>query len=145
MENSKRKPYVRPVKANWWANKGFYTAYMLREGTVIPVLFFVFEILALFLMTACAKDVIDVQAKLNAWRNFMTNPIIIIANIVVLIAVLYHAITWFALMPKAQRLFLGDKLVDGKYFVWALYAVLFFVTVGGIIVFFTNFLWTILK
>ena len=38
MENevkSYRKPYVRPVKANWWTDRSFYIAYMLREGTAV--------------------------------------------------------------------------------------------------------------
>ena len=41
LEKSTRQPYVRPVDSTWWTKKGFYTAYMLREGTCLLVLAFV--------------------------------------------------------------------------------------------------------
>jgi len=35
--NSKRKPYVREMKKDWWLKNAFYTGYMIREGTSIFV------------------------------------------------------------------------------------------------------------
>lgn len=34
---SKRKPYVREMKKDWWLKNAFYTGYMIREGTSIFV------------------------------------------------------------------------------------------------------------
>ncbi|MGL5770294.1 MAG: fumarate reductase subunit FrdC, partial [Plesiomonas shigelloides] len=37
---SKRKPYVREMKANWWQKLGFYKFYMIREGSAVPTVWF---------------------------------------------------------------------------------------------------------
>ncbi|MCR4555079.1 MAG: fumarate reductase subunit C [Succinivibrionaceae bacterium] len=148
LNKSTRKPYVRPVKANWWTNKGFYIAYMLREGTCIPIFLFVLELLWAYACIACgaaSKDPMAGLQRIMFAKSIIQNPLVICFNILVLVAVVYHAITWFNLMPKAQRLFIGNKLVDGKYFVIALYAVTILVTIFGAICFFSDFLWLFLK
>ena len=130
-EQSKRKPYNRPVTKDWWLKKSFYTKYMLREGTSIFALIFAIEMLFMYMGTAINCE----------WMAllFASWPFIII-NAAALAAVIYHAVTWFALMPKAQRLFLGDKLVDGKWFVIALYATLSVVTAVGAVLYLTPLL-----
>ncbi|MGN1393738.1 MAG: fumarate reductase subunit C [Succinivibrionaceae bacterium] len=95
---SYRKPYVRPVKANWWTEKKFYVAYMLREATSVLGLF-----VALELMFIIAAPVLGINP-----RAFIANPVIILLNIVSLVAVLYHAYTWYNLMPKAVRVFMSN-------------------------------------
>lgn len=145
LDKSTRKPYIRPVKANWWTNKGFYIAYMLREGTSVLVLLFILELLYLFALMAGINDIPGAFEAGKKAQEFVQCPLVIILNILVLIATIYHAVTWFALMPKAQRLFIGNKLVDGKYTVYALYAITILVTIFGGICFFTDFLWIFLK
>ena len=147
LDKSTRKPYVRPVKYNWWTNKGFYIAYMLREGTCIPVLLFVLELLWLYgciAVGAASGDLGGIQKLLFA-QKVIQHPVTILFNILVLVATLYHAFTWFNLMPKAQRVIIKNKPLDGKYFVIAFYALTILVTIFGAVCFFTDFLWIFLK
>lgn len=104
MENevkSYRKPYVRPVKANWWTDRSFYIAYMLREGTAVWAVLVALELLVLSFPGT------NVDAVLS-------NPLMIIINLISLVAVLFHALTWFNLMPKAVRMFATKKPTDVK-------------------------------
>lgn len=104
MENevkSYRKPYVRPVKANWWTDRSFYIAYMLREGTAVRAVLVALELLVLSFPGT------NVDAVLS-------NPLMIIINLISLAAVLFHALTWFNLMPKAVRMFATRKPTDVK-------------------------------
>ena len=41
---SKRKKYVREVKATWWKKLDFYKFYVLRESTSVPTIWFCLEL-----------------------------------------------------------------------------------------------------
>ena len=113
---SYRKPYVRPVKANWWTDRSFYIMYMLREGTSIFGLIVALELLYLI----CAP-IFSLPTK------FIANPVMAIINIVALVSVMYHTFTWFNLMPLVLRIFKSNqptetKLIPAKLFVIGLWA-----------------------
>lgn len=113
---SYRKPYVRPVKANWWTDRSFYIMYMLREGTSVFGLIVALELLYLI----CAP-IFSLPTK------FIANPVMAIINIVALVSVMYHTFTWFNLMPLVLRIFKSNqptetKLVPAKLFVIGLWA-----------------------
>ena len=111
MENNKksfRKPYVRPVKANWWTDRAFYIAYMLREGTA-----FLGAWVALEFLIIIFAPIFGLHPKV-ATAAILSNPIVILLNIISLVAVLYHAITWFNLMPKAVRMFTNGNPTNTK-------------------------------
>lgn len=143
-QKSNRKPYVRPVEANWWQKKKFYTAYMLREGTSVLVLLFALEMLFCYfrLSTVSNKDLHSICGVVSYLSGFLGNPIMIIFNLLVLVAVLYHAFTWFPLMPKALRVIVHDKksglykLLDGKLLVVALFSLMALATLVGLFFFF---------
>jgi len=113
---SYRKPYVCPVKANWWTDRSFYIMYMLREGTSIFGLIVALELLYLI----CAP-IFSLPTK------FIANPVMAIINIVALVSVMYHTFTWFNLMPLVLRIFKSNqptetKLIPAKLFVIGLWA-----------------------
>ncbi|PSU38798.1 fumarate reductase subunit C, partial [Photobacterium frigidiphilum] len=37
---SNRKPYVREMTRTWWKDDPFYRFYMVREATILPLIFF---------------------------------------------------------------------------------------------------------
>lgn len=41
---SKRKKYVREMKASWWKKLDFYKFYVLRESTAVPTIWFCLEL-----------------------------------------------------------------------------------------------------
>ena len=106
---SYRKPYVQPVKANWWTDRAFYIAYMLREGTAVVALWVALELFYLALLA-----VLTPQEAIEYAAAFIKSPIVIILNIIALVSVLYHALTWYNLMPKAVRMFLTNNPTDTK-------------------------------
>lgn len=131
---SYRKPYKAPLKkATWWVGHPFFTKYMFRELTAVFALAAVLEIaLGVFLFAMCNLDATAATQETAApylwWvQNFLGNPIIILLNIVILASQLFHAVTWFGLMPKAVRLFMNKnstELVPGYIIKAGLFAAL---------------------
>ena len=128
-----RKPYNPPIEATWWTKNRFYFRYILREGTSVCALFVALELLLgifLFLMSDLDAEVATSQsaAPYLWWVNsFLGNPIVLLLNLASLGAALFHAVTWFALMPKAVRVFMNKHTTElvPEYFVsGALYAML---------------------
>ena len=112
-----RKPYNPPVDRMWWTRNPFFFRYMLREGTAVCALFVALElILGIFLFLMCNLDAAataETTAPYLWWvQSFIGNPIVIIINVACLAAVLFHAVTWFALMPKAVRVFMNKNTTD---------------------------------
>ena len=128
-----RKPYNPPIEATWWTKNPFYFRYILREGTSVCALFVALELMLgvfLFLMSDLDTEVTTSQsAAPYLWwvQSFLGNPIILLLNLASLGAALFHAVTWFALMPKAVRVFMNKHTTElvPEYFVsGALYAML---------------------
>lgn len=113
-----RKPYNPPVETTWWLKNPFYTKYIVREGTSLCALFVAFELmLGIFLFAMCDLNVEVATAESAApymwWVNsFIGNPIVMLLNLVCLGAALFHAVTWFKLMPKAVRVFMNKNTTD---------------------------------
>ena len=72
---TKRKAYVREVKANWWTKLGFYKFYMVREATAIPTVWFC--LVLLYGVIALGNGTFDTN-----FVDFLKNPIVIILNLV---------------------------------------------------------------
>ena len=113
---SNRKPYVRKMKATWWQKQSFYRLYMLREATVLPLILF-----TLFLTFGLGSLVKGPEAW-QAWLDFMANPVVIAINIVALAGSLYHAYTFFGMMPQVMPIRLKGKPVDSKIIVLSQWA-----------------------
>lgn len=115
---SYRKPYNPKVEFKWWLKNPFYTRYILREGTSVMALFVALELLlGVFTFAMCDLSVAEPTAESAApylwWVNsFVGNPIVMLLNLVALVAALFHAVTWFNLMPKAVRVFMNKNTTD---------------------------------
>lgn len=118
---SNRKPYVREMTSTWWMKSTFYKLYMLREATVLPLICF-----TLFLTFGLASLVMGADAW-NNWLAFMANPIVLAINIVALAGSLFHAHTFFNMMPQVMPIKIGGKELDKKLIVsgqWGAVAVI---------------------
>ncbi|MBQ9394457.1 MAG: fumarate reductase subunit C [Proteobacteria bacterium] len=119
---SHRKPYIREVKRSWWLSNPTYKRYMLREGTAFFSLLIAIELLAF-----CLIPVIYPENGAEYIAGLIQNPAIIILNIIGLLSTLYHAVTWFNVMPKAVRLFRSrdpkeTRLVPARFFIVLLWS-----------------------
>jgi fumarate reductase subunit C len=77
--DSKRKPYVREMKKDWWLKNAFYTGYMIREGTSIFV-----SIYAVVLMWGLMR-LVQGQEAFNGWLESLQSPIAILFHVVALV------------------------------------------------------------
>lgn len=110
---SNRKPYVRTMNRTWWSKLKFYRFYMLREATVLPLILF-----TLFLTYGLGCLVKGPQAWLG-WQEFMQNPLVIAINIVALAGSLFHAMTFFSMMPQVMPIRIKGKLLSTKAIIGA--------------------------
>jgi fumarate reductase subunit C len=106
----------RPVSVWWWLGKRSYALFVLREISSVFVALFA----GLTLLQVRA-----VSAGPEAYASFLEwlrAPGVLVLNVVVLGFVLFHAITWFRLAPKAMTARLGGRKVPDAAVVAANYA-----------------------
>jgi fumarate reductase subunit C len=90
---AKARGYVRPMGA-WWNRNPFYGWYMLREVSSVFVTAYAVVLLVGLWRLAQGPEAFE------AWRASLATPWSIVFHLVALVLVLYHAWTWFKVMPK---------------------------------------------
>ncbi len=120
---SNRKPYVREMKRTWWTEHSFYRFYMIREATVLPLVFFT------LCLTFGLGSLVRGEASWNTWLHFMSNPIVVFINILALLGSLYHAYTYFKMMPQVVPMQVKGKPIDKKLIILAQWIVVAIITV----------------
>jgi fumarate reductase subunit C len=113
---SNRKPYVREIKRTWWNAHPFYRFYMIREATVLPLIFFT---LCLIVGLGC---LVKGPEAWNSWLGFMKNPVVGVINTLALFASLFHAHTFFGMMPQVVPVRVKGKLLSKRVVVLAQWA-----------------------
>jgi fumarate reductase subunit C len=113
-----RRPYVRSMEL-WWLKHPKYRVYMLRELTAAAVAVFALEVLV---------GILALNGGLSAWSSwlaFLSNPVGLLLNLVVMALLVFHAWSWFDIMPKTiPPIVVGGRRVPDA-----------FVTRGGQILF----------
>ncbi|GAM55389.1 fumarate reductase subunit C [Vibrio ishigakensis] len=125
---SNRKPYVREMKRTWWKDHSFYRTYMLREATVLPLILF-----TLFLTIGLGSLVKGPEAWAT-WLEFMKNPIVMLINVLALAGSLFHAHTFFSMMPQVMPIRIKGKTLDKKAVVLAQWAAVAFISLVVLII-----------
>ena len=87
----------------WWLGRPAYVSFITRELSSIFIAWFV--VYLLLLVRAVARGDADYQQFL-AWSR---HPAVLALNVVTLFFVVFHAVTWFNLAPKAMVVHLGGK------------------------------------
>lgn len=103
------QPRVLPpsVSTFWWIGKGSYFAFIVRELSCLFVGWFV--VYLLLLVSAVSQGDATYQ-QLLAWS---ATPLILFVNIVSLLSVAFHAVTFFAAAPRAMIVKVGPNTVPG--------------------------------
>jgi fumarate reductase subunit C len=99
------KTYRSRMSTYWWLGRRPYVKFILRESSSVAVAWFVILIL---LQIHALKQGADSYAACQAW---LASPILIVVNVIALFFVVFHAITWFNLAPKAMAVRMGGKRV----------------------------------
>ena len=101
------KTYQTRVSTYWWLSRWPYLKFILREASSVFVAWFV--VLTLLQIKAVSGG----QAEYAAFQDWLRNPLLIVMNLVSLLFVVFHAVTWFNLAPKAMAVRMGGKRVPG--------------------------------
>ncbi len=110
------KPYVREIsKTSWFLSQPRYKRYMAREVTCIFI--FAYTFLLIFALGSLANGPDAFQEFLNALRS----PWGVLFNLAVLVAAVYHSISWFSVTPQAMPIQRGEEFVPGHLIVNAHY------------------------
>ena len=100
---SKRKPYVRSMDG-WWKKNPWYVEYMIHECTALFVAAYAITLLVGLVRLGQG------EAAWNGWLEAMKSPLSLVCHLVFLVAIAYHAFTWFKLFP----LTMPPIVVNGK-------------------------------
>lgn len=112
------------VSTYWWLERGSYRAFILRELSSVFIAWFV--VYLLLLVRAVAQGA-------ESYRSFVewsAGPIVLTLNVVALLFVVFHAITWFNLAPQAIAVRVRGQRVPGfliaasNYVAWAVTSVI---------------------
>jgi len=101
--------WYRPrISTWWWLRRWSSLAFILREVSSIFVAWFVFFFL--LLVAAVGRG----EAAYQEFMGWAANPGIVLVNLVSLLFVVLHAVTWFNLAPQAMVVHMRGKRVPGK-------------------------------
>ena len=101
------RPYKPRISTWWWTRKRSYTVFVLRELSSVFIAWFVVFLVLL---------VYAIGQSEAAYRNFLdwaSSPWVIALNVLSLLFVLLHTVTWFALTPQAMEVRIDDWKVPG--------------------------------
>ncbi len=103
---SKRRPYVRSMDG-WWKKNPFYVEYMVHEGTALFVAAYAITLLVGLVRLGQGPE------AWAGWLAAMQNPLSVVCHLAMLVAIAYHAFTWFKLFPLTMPpIVVGGKRVE---------------------------------
>jgi fumarate reductase subunit C len=112
--------WIRPTTSTyWWLQRGSYLRFILREVSSIFVAWFV--VFFCLLVRAVSQG----DSSYQQFLEWSRGPLILLLNLISLLFVVFHAITWFNLAPSAMVVRLGTTKVPGvlvagsNYLAWA--------------------------
>jgi fumarate reductase subunit C len=114
--------YRRPVPTWWWVRKRSYFVFVMRELSSIFVAWLVVYLL-MFLYA--------VGRGATAYEEFLdwaSTPWVVALNVVALLFLALHVVTWFILTPQAMLVKLGSRPVPPALVIASQYAALLVVS-----------------
>jgi fumarate reductase subunit C len=91
----------------WWTGRWAYTRFILRELSSLAVAWFVVYLMVLFRAMGSGP------VRYERFLEWSAHPVVLAVNIVALVFLVFHAVTWFNLAPKAMVVHFGKKRVPG--------------------------------
>jgi len=97
------KSYHPRVSTYWWLNRWVYLKFILREASSVFVAWTV--ILTLLQIRALTLG----PGAYAEFQNWLRGPVVLVLSAISLLFVVFHAVTWFNLAPKAMVVRMGGK------------------------------------
>ena len=112
------KTFRTRISTYWWLGRRLYLMFILRELSSVFIAWFV--ILTLLQISALKSGPADYME----FQQWLRRPIPVALNALSLCFVVFHAVTWFNLAPKAMAIRVGGKRISNvlmaapNYVVW---------------------------
>ena len=110
------KMYSRPMSFWWWLERRAYFKIVVRELTGVFV--GAFAIVTLLQVSAVG----DGPEAYAAFAAMLGSPAYVVFSVVAFMAALFHAVTWFPLVPTTIVLRLGERRVPNSIIAGAHFA-----------------------
>jgi len=116
--------WYRPrMSTYWWLERRSYLVFILRE---LSSVFVAWSIVFLLLVV---RAVSQGEEEYRSFLSWAANPLVLLVNLVTLVFVVLHAVTWFNLAPAAIVVRMRGRRVPpvliagGNFALWALVSV----------------------
>ena len=103
--------YRPRVSTWWWTRKRTYLLFVMRELSSIFIAWFVAFLLL------CVSAVGRGDAAYQRFLDWAASPWVVALNVVALLFVLLHTVTWFALTPQAMAVRMMGKKVPSFHII----------------------------
>jgi fumarate reductase subunit C len=97
----------QPVSTYWWLQRRSYVAFVARE---VSSLFIAWSVVVVLMLVGAVRQGEDAYRQFLAWT---ATPAVLVLNVVSLVFILFHAVTWFNLAPAALVVRVGDRRIPG--------------------------------
>ncbi len=108
--------YRPRISTWWWTRKRSYFLFVMRELSSIFVAWFV--VYLLLLVYAVGRG----EAAYRSFLDWASSPWVTVLNLVALVFVLLHTVTWFNLTPQAMAVRVAGRTVPSVHVVAGQYA-----------------------
>jgi fumarate reductase subunit C len=110
------RAYQQHLSTWWWLTKWHYLKFMLRELSSVFVGWFV--VVTLLQIRALSNG----PAAYGEFEEWLKSPPLLVLNGISFLFVVFHAVTWFNVTPKAMPIRIGGKRVPDLLIVLPNYA-----------------------
>ncbi len=107
--------YRRRMPIFWWLRRLSYVKFIFRELTSLAVLYTV----ALLMVQVRALS--QGEESYGRFAELLRHPLFLVVNVVVVLGLLFHTMTWLSLAPKALVVRLGSRRVPDRVILAAHY------------------------
>ena len=108
--------YRRPISTWWWTRKRTYFVFVMRELSSIFIAWFVLYLLLLL------RAVDRGAAAYDDFLDWASSPFVVLLNVVALVFLALHVVTWFNLTPQAMEVRVRGRRVPASVIIASQYA-----------------------
>jgi fumarate reductase subunit C len=112
----RQRLYRQPVSRLWWLRRRSYLIFVIRELTSLAVAWAVVYMMLLVYAVSRGED------QYQRFLDRSGQPWMIAVNVLALLLAIFHAVTWFNLVPQALVLRVRGRRVPGPALVAAHFA-----------------------
>jgi fumarate reductase subunit C len=107
--------YVSATPTTWWLRRWTYLRFMLRESSSF---FVAYAVVLVLLQMQALKSGAEAYQNFQAW---LASPLMLTVNLITLLFVIFHAASWFNLVPQAMLPRIKGRPLSKLATAWPLY------------------------